>query len=183
MPFCVEACVDASMEDNGASAGIAGEVVYGHDRASVISVYQYQCHMAVGNIHEAEWAAVLIAACYMNSCEMNWLIRRNANGSSVRASIHTDRSCNLRRLSSCMAFYSWNCRRMYRVELDVRHMHRTEDWMVQQNARARAARELPLGTAVANGYPWMQSVRPITWEHVCSPISVVVPSNQWMPRI
>ena len=159
MRFCVEACVDASMEDNGASAGIAGEVVYGHDRASVISVYRYQYHMSIGNIHEAEWAAVLIAACYMN----------------------TDRSCNLPRLSSCMAFYSWNFRRMYGVELDVKHMHRTEDWMVQQNARARAARDLPLGTAVANGWPWMQSVRPITWEHVCSPISVVVPSNQWMP--
>ena len=181
MNLYVEACVDASLAANRASAGIAGEVVYGHDRASVISVYRYQYHMSIGNIHEAEWAAVLIAACYMNSCEMNWLIRRNANGSSVRASIHTDRSCNLPRLSSCMAFYSWNFRRMYGVELDVRHMHRTEDWMVQQNARARAARELPLGTAVANGYPWMQSVRPITWEHVCSPISVVVPSNQWMP--
>ena len=183
MHFCVEACVDASMAENGASAGIAGEVVYGHDRASVRSVYQYQYHLPIGNIHDAEWAAVLIAACYMNSWEMNWLIRGNANVSCVSASIHTDRDCNLDRLSSCMAYYSWNFRRMYGVELDVKHMHRTEDWLVQQNARARAARDLPLGTAVANGRPWMQSVRPITWEHVCSPITVVVPSNQWMPRI
>ena len=54
MHFCVEACVDASMAENGASAGIAGEVVYGHDRASVISVYRYQYHLSIGNIHDAE---------------------------------------------------------------------------------------------------------------------------------
>ena len=183
MNFCVEACVDASLAANGASAGIAGEVVCGHDRASVRSVYQYQYHLPIDNIHDAEWAGVLIAACYMNSWEMNRLIRGNGNIRCVSASIHTDRFCNLDRLSPCMAYYSWNFRRMYRVELDVKHMNRTQDWLVQQNARARAARLLPIGTAVANGWPWLQRVRPITWEHVCSPIAVVVPCNQWMLRI
>ena len=104
MNLYVEACVDASLAANRASAGIAGEVVCGHDRASVRSVYQYQYHLPINNIHDAEWAGVLIAACYMNSWEMNRLIRGNGNRRCVSASIHTDRSCNLDRLSPCMAY-------------------------------------------------------------------------------
>ena len=85
MNLYVEACVDASLAANGASAGIAGEVVCGHDRASLRSVYQYQYHMPIDNIHDAEWAGVLIAACNMNSLDMSRFIRQHGDARYVTA--------------------------------------------------------------------------------------------------
>ena len=81
-----------------------------------------------------------------------------------------------------MAYYSWNVRRMYGVELEVVHMNRNENWLAQLNSRARVARRLAVGTERAYGWPWLQPVSAIRWQDACSPFDIVVPSNKWMPR-
>ena len=82
-----------------------------------------------------------------------------------------------------MAFYYWNFQRMYGCDLLITHMDRDQDWLRQQNNRARHARLLPLGTERAWGLPWLQPLhRHIQLVDVLSAYHIVVPSNKWMRR-
>ena len=183
MNFILNACVDASMSQNGRSAGISGEVLCGYSNGTPIICYQYDIHVPINNIHDAEWCGVLIAAYYLNSWEMHGLIRANSRARYIEATIYTDRRCNLNRACACMAFYYWNFQRMYRCDLLVAHMDRDQDWLRQQNNRARQARLLPLGTERAWGLPWLQPMhRQIQLVDVLSAYHIVVPSNMWMRR-
>ena len=92
MNFCIEACADASMTENGTTAAIAGEVVCGYHGGNVLICYRYEHHVPIDNIHDAEWAGVLIAACYMNSWDMNRLIHHHVHARYVTVTIYTDRS-------------------------------------------------------------------------------------------
>ena len=72
---------------------------------------------------------------------------------------------------------------MHRGDLVVAHMDRDQDWLRQQNNRAREARVLPLGTERAWGLPWLQPMlRHIRSADVLGAYDTVVPGNTWMPR-
>ena len=67
---------------------------------------------------------------------------------------------------------------MYRCDLLVAHMDRDQDWLRQQNNRARQARLLPLGTERAWGLPWLQPMRRhIRLADVIRPYDIGVPQH------
>ena len=105
MNFIINACVDASMSEDGSSAAISGEVVYGYSNGRPTICYRYDVHVPITSIHDAEWYGVLIAAYDLNSLEMHRLIRANSRAQYIGTTIYTDTRCNLVRACPCMAFY------------------------------------------------------------------------------
>ena len=76
-----------------------------------------------------------------------------------------------------------NFQPMYPCDFLLAHMDRDQDWLRQQNIRARQVRLLPLGTERAWGLPWLQPMhRHIYLADVVSAYDIVVPSNMWMQR-
>ena len=61
MNFIINACVDASMSEDGSSAAMSGEVVCGYSYGAPSMCYRYDGHVPITNIHAAEWCGALIA--------------------------------------------------------------------------------------------------------------------------